>query len=559
MGPLHVAQVAGVLHDDGAERRSTTEAVEAPGAATRGRRPPGPRTRAAVGGPEEVAVVLERRAAPRRVDDDRCVAGHRRHHRARPVGGRPAPSPAWLCSAPQQSRRADTERGADGLMTARRRPVRVALQASITQPVNSHTASVAGVGPMADPRPRRSGEAGQHRLASGRGAAAGRRPAASSRRATPDAGRAHANAGPQPARGREVIVGERFAGAFHQAAERHAARARRLAPAALDARLHEPHEVAVGGLRRATARPASRRCGHAATTPPRPSPGTSGSAAGTGRTPRMTTVPRRRGAGRGASRHPTVRAHCGRHCRSIGLAAPVTPAAAGLRPRGRVGDDRRSTRISVAATRRSSAIASAVGSPAQRPAVPAGERRRTSAPASPTAAPHVIIAWSHPRGAAHSRSQSSSTGTVGRHHDVAGVHVAVAHHPRRRRIEPAAMTIDRRDEADERCLVELVADLGEQPIEVPPRERLGSGSGYAGRQSSAAPVRGRRPPSARRPPSHGCRVDDHQALPRRRGELAVDERIGPSRCGHPHAVARRGARPARSPTPDQRCTRARPG
>ena len=72
---LHVPEVARVLHDDASHRsrRSGTSCSAQPlrEVATRGAE------RVRLGGVEEPAVVLHRRAAARAVDDDGRVAGHR--------------------------------------------------------------------------------------------------------------------------------------------------------------------------------------------------------------------------------------------------------------------------------------------------------------------------------------------------------------------------------------------------------------------------------------------------------------------------------------------------
>ena len=131
------------------------------------------------------------------------------------------------------------------------------IQASITQPVNSHT-SVAGR-PRDAAGPRRSGSRARPARRGTRrsrwATASSVEPASSSAVAAE-----HGEAGPQPPRRGAVGVGERVAGALHQVAERHAARARRLAAPALHARLHEAHELVVGSApRHCTARIASIR------------------------------------------------------------------------------------------------------------------------------------------------------------------------------------------------------------------------------------------------------------------------------------------------------------
>ena len=201
-------------------------------------------------------------------------------------------SPAWACSAPQHGgarrrpRHVRTRRCQHGV----RRPVRRAHQASITQPVNNHTVPFA-VPPTRPPAQRQSGQAetpgheaealgeGQQRRAGEQQPVMGqqlqRQPLAPCR---------------DTLRRRQGVLG-----ALDQPAERHAARARRLAPAALHARLHEPDEVVVDRGVRATAPSASRRSARAATAPPHRSPDTSGSAAGTARSSRTPPARRRRG------------------------------------------------------------------------------------------------------------------------------------------------------------------------------------------------------------------------------------------------------------------------
>ena len=65
-------------------------------------------------GAEQVAVVLHRRTAPGRVDEDRRVAGHRRHHPLAPCAAASSTSPACTRSAPQQP----APPAADGSATA---------------------------------------------------------------------------------------------------------------------------------------------------------------------------------------------------------------------------------------------------------------------------------------------------------------------------------------------------------------------------------------------------------------------------------------------------------
>ena len=217
---------------------------------------------------QEVAVVLQRRPAPRRVDDDRRIARHRRHRALGEPPGRRRRARRG-CAARRSTRRARPERGAGRLDDGARGPMGVA------HPGVHHAPGVEPDGVAAawcrrrDARPPPQWQAGQP----------------SPLRDQPQAlrDREHAGAGeegpmptehretrPQPARCGPVGVGQRLAGALHQVAERDATRARRLAAAALDARLHEPHELVVGGARRATGPPAWRRSGRAATAPPRP-------------------------------------------------------------------------------------------------------------------------------------------------------------------------------------------------------------------------------------------------------------------------------------------------
>ena len=178
-----------------------------------------------------------------------------------------------------------------------------ACQASITQPVNSHTS--VPVGPQRGAPPQRRAWSARP----GRGTSRSRWATASS--VEPASRRRCRAEHREPERAATAarcgVVGERGAGALHQVAERHAARAGRLAAAALHARLHEVHELVVGlGVAPLHGR-ASRRCARAATAPPRRSPGTSGSAAGTARTRRRPRAPRRRAAGRARPRRPTLR------------------------------------------------------------------------------------------------------------------------------------------------------------------------------------------------------------------------------------------------------------
>ena len=167
--------------------------------ATRGRRAHACAERHRLGGADEVAVVLHRRTASGRVDHDR------RRRRASTAITRSASAaawsckPAWTCSAPQQPPR--FRRPSDGDAGGARAAAAVARcvarsQASITQPVNSHTSGrcpaarrgrrAAGV--AAARRARRSSEPADPPAAPG--GRAGRRPAPTSRRAAADGGRA---------------------------------------------------------------------------------------------------------------------------------------------------------------------------------------------------------------------------------------------------------------------------------------------------------------------------------------------------------------------------------
>ena len=72
----------GPARSPAAERRRSRRAGRDAARSTRGRRTRGPRTPRLVGA-EQVAVVLQRRAASGRVDEDRGVTRHRRHHAQR--------------------------------------------------------------------------------------------------------------------------------------------------------------------------------------------------------------------------------------------------------------------------------------------------------------------------------------------------------------------------------------------------------------------------------------------------------------------------------------------
>ena len=114
-------------------------------------------------------------------------------------------------------------------------------QASITHPVNSHT-SYPVLRSAGGRRHGRRGSPARRGTSRSRWAAARSVEPASSNRWWPST----REAGALPPGGGAVGVGERGASALHQPPERDPAGARRLATPALHARLHEPHELAVG-------------------------------------------------------------------------------------------------------------------------------------------------------------------------------------------------------------------------------------------------------------------------------------------------------------------------
>ena len=373
----------------------------------------------------------------------------------------------------------DPERGAGRLDDGRRRPVGVA------HPGVHHAAGVEphGVGSRAAPTARPAGRGaaadGPARLASGRGAAAGRRRAASSRRAAPDAARARrsrpaASAAPCGAR-RPAPRGCPPSGGRTGTPLGHAGSQPRHW---MHVSMNRTKSPSAGASRHCTARIASMRPrGDSASSPVTRNVGQCGRHRPHATHDDSSSSSRRRSSG--ITPPYGSGTHCGRQVGASGSPRQNASrrwasgiAAGSARPARR--------RISVAATRRSSAIASVVGSPRQRAAVPG---REVVVPARRPAPPRQRAAASRgpsPAGAEHSRSQSSSTGPSAVIADVAGVDVAVAHDP----VDaggPAAMALDRRDEADARRLVELVADLGEQASNSPPRERLGGRHRVAGR------------------------------------------------------------------------------
>ena len=104
----------------------------------------------------------------------------------------------------------------------------------------------------------------------------------------------------------------------------------------------------------------------------------------------------------------------------------------------------------------------------------------------------------------------------------------------------------------------VVADVGEQAIEVPPRERLGAaaagspvGTSSGARAWTAATIR----PIGR---PVGLGVDEHQALPRRRRRARRRRRHRDAPAPGRAPRGGRAARPARSPPPD-RPSPGRPG
>ena len=426
----------------------------------------------------------------------------------------------------------DHERGAGRLDDGRRRPMRVAhpgvhhaarctarrrrrRAAPTARPAAAPQRETGQPGSLRDePQPLGDGEQGR----------------AGEQRAMPTE---HAEAGPQPARRRAVGVGQRLAGAFHQVAERHAARARRLAAAALDARLHEPHEVAVGGARRATARPASasmRPRGDSASSPVTRNVGQCGrhrphathddSSSSSRRRSRGITPPYgpRITAARQVGASGSPRQNASRRWAS-GIArrvARVRPAGASAwPPRGAA---RRSPRSS--------------GRPRNERPYPAAKSSYQRA-GQPHSGSVRSIAWSHPGGAGAQQVPVEQHRPGRRHGDVAGVHVAVAHDPVGA-AGPAAVTLDRRDAARPRA-----AWSSSSPTSASRRRSPTTGTtrpAAAGSRSARrrAPARGRRPPSARRPASPARRRRSPSAPTPSAVSSPSTNASGRGRRGHPH-------------------------
>ena len=241
MGALHVAQVARVLHDDAAAAAVDDEPVES-------RHQPlvdvdhTCRERRRLGGAQKVVVGLERGAASRRVHDDRRIARHRLHHPpGQPAGGIVEPGmhverAAAVASPPRNRIRHPDRchhlgRGAVGLALPR------VHHASGEQPrVGTGVRRSTATTQREAPEP----EAGRHE-ADPLGERQQRGPA--EQQPMPAE---HRERQPLPSRCDETFVGECLTGVLHEPSERHAARARRLAAAALHARLHEVHELVVG-------------------------------------------------------------------------------------------------------------------------------------------------------------------------------------------------------------------------------------------------------------------------------------------------------------------------
>ena len=262
VGPLGVAEVAGVLHRHrrrdaapgrwqlGQVRGQPLVDVEHPAAE------PG----AGIGA-EQVAVVLEGGAAAGRVDQDRRVARHRRHD----PGGQPAgvghqagvhvQRTAAGTAAPGQ-RHAGASRLDQPLGRLVDGPLPRVHDTAGEQP---HVRSGRLEAAPADRQARQAEPPGDKPgpLGGGQGARAGQEQAVVAE---------HPVAEALPPRREPAGLGQRRAGAFHQAAERHARRAGRLASPALDAGVHEAHELVVSrrparvhGAHRRDAAP--RRCG----------------------------------------------------------------------------------------------------------------------------------------------------------------------------------------------------------------------------------------------------------------------------------------------------------
>ena len=240
------------------------------------------RERRRLGGAEQVAVVLHRRAAAGGVDEDR---------RRRPASTRIAAlgEPLGLVARGRRGRAgrrstprrvaATGERGAGSAISRAVARCVARIQASITQPVNSQTSPPVG----AHRRPAPQRQAGQpeppRHQPQPLGDGEQRRPGEQRPVVAEHAERQRAASAVRDGRSSARAC----RGALDQVAERHPARARRLAAAALHARLHEAHELVVD--RRA----APLHGAHRVDATPRRQPllagrpGTSGSAAGTAR------------------------------------------------------------------------------------------------------------------------------------------------------------------------------------------------------------------------------------------------------------------------------------
>ena len=139
-------------------------------------------------------------------------------------------------------------------------------------------------------------------------------------------------------------------------------------------------------------------------------------------------------------------------------------------------------------------------------------------------------------------------GTIGGHHHVAGVNVAVAHHAFDA-LGPPGVSLDRINEAGPRSGVERGVDLRQPLLEVPPRKRLARRQRVShGQRTRVDGVHLRKHSPDVAPVGLG--VDGHQATPRRCGELAVGHDVvtGRERDAYPasNQQLRQVERPARS-------------
>jgi hypothetical protein len=248
LGLLGMAEVAGVLHGDGPGSGPACwlgQELDPLGqplvdVAYPGREP------GRLLGPEEVPVVLQRGAAPGLVDEYRCFPRHAGHH----PGGEPS-GPARQAGVDVEGAAAVAALSGEGDT----RPGR--LQDRLDRGVDGPHP---GVHDAAGEKPHVAAARHERRLAqreTGQGQT-GRQPprdepgplgqpARGGCRHQQPVAAEHGVPRPPPPRLVGRFGGQLGSGPLHQAAERHRRRARRLAPAALDAQVHEPGEGPVHG------------------------------------------------------------------------------------------------------------------------------------------------------------------------------------------------------------------------------------------------------------------------------------------------------------------------